>query len=95
MQHKRIPAVVFEEKTYDSAKAQELGGFAGSEGKRGGESYTPQSVVRVLPEMLEPIPDKVRVAGGRRNTSHHQGARRRTTSARMRATCYSSSHSLP
>ena len=31
-----------------------LGGFAGSEGKRGGEFYTPQSVVRVLVEMLEP-----------------------------------------
>ena len=32
-----------------------LGGFAGSEGKRGGEFYTPRSVVRVLVEMLEPI----------------------------------------
>ena len=31
-----------------------LGGFAGSEGKRGGEFYTPQSVVRLLVEMLEP-----------------------------------------
>ena len=31
-----------------------LGGFAGSEGKRGGEFYTPRSVVRVLVEMLEP-----------------------------------------
>jgi hypothetical protein len=30
-----------------------LGGFAGSEGKRGGEFYTPRSV-RVLVEMLEP-----------------------------------------
>jgi type I restriction enzyme M protein len=30
-----------------------LGGFAGSEGKRGGEFYTPRSVVRVLVEMLE------------------------------------------
>jgi len=29
-----------------------LGGFAGSEGKRGGEFYTPRSVVRVLVEML-------------------------------------------
>jgi type I restriction enzyme M protein len=33
-----------------------LGGFAGSEGKRGGEFYTPRSVVRVLVEMLEPFP---------------------------------------
>ena len=32
-----------------------LGGFAGSEGKRGGEFYTPRSVVRVLVEMLEPV----------------------------------------
>jgi type I restriction enzyme M protein len=31
-----------------------LGSFAGSEGKRGGEFYTPRSVVRVLVEMLEP-----------------------------------------
>jgi len=35
-----------------------LGGFAGSEGKRGGEFYTPRSVVGVLVEMLEPFPDK-------------------------------------
>lgn len=32
-----------------------LGQFAGAEGKRGGEFYTPRSVVRVLVEMLEPI----------------------------------------
>jgi type I restriction enzyme M protein len=31
-----------------------LGQFAGSEGKRGGEFYTPRSVVRVLVEMLQP-----------------------------------------
>lgn len=31
-----------------------LGQFAGSEGKRGGEFYTPRSVVRVMVEMLEP-----------------------------------------
>jgi type I restriction enzyme M protein len=31
-----------------------LGGFAGSEGKRGGEFYTPRSVVRLLVQMLEP-----------------------------------------
>src|SRR5208283_713956 len=37
-----------------------LGGFAGSEGKRGGEFYTPRSVVRVLVEMLEPFPDPAR-----------------------------------
>src|ERR1035437_7921593 len=36
-----------------------LGGFAGSEGKRGGEFYTPRSVVHVLVAMLEPY--KVRV----------------------------------
>ena len=42
-----------------------LGGFAGSEGKRGGEFYTPRSVVRVLVEMLEPFPDKSRKIEGR------------------------------
>jgi type I restriction enzyme M protein len=42
-----------------------LGGFAGSEGKRGGEFYTPRSVVRVLVEMLEPFPDKKRGIEGR------------------------------
>jgi type I restriction enzyme M protein len=42
-----------------------LGGFAGSEGKRGGEFYTPRSVVRVLTEMLEPFPDKSRGIEGR------------------------------
>lgn len=31
-----------------------LGQFAGSEGKRGGEFYTPRSVVRTMVEMLEP-----------------------------------------
>jgi type I restriction enzyme M protein len=31
-----------------------LGQFAGSEGKRGGEFYTPRSVVRVMVEMLQP-----------------------------------------
>jgi type I restriction enzyme M protein len=36
-----------------------LGGFAGSEGKRGGEFYTPRSVVRVLVEMLEPYKRRV------------------------------------
>jgi type I restriction enzyme M protein len=36
-----------------------LGGFAGSEGKRGGEFYTPRSVVRVLVEMLEPFKGRV------------------------------------
>ncbi len=36
-----------------------LGGFAGAEGKRGGEFYTPQSVVRVLTEMLEPYKGRV------------------------------------
>src|SRR5258708_8812303 len=36
-----------------------LGGFAGSEGKLGGEFYTPRSVVRVLVEMLEPYGGRV------------------------------------
>jgi type I restriction enzyme M protein len=42
-----------------------LGGFAGAEGKRGGEFYTPRSVVRVLVEMLEPFPDAARKVEGR------------------------------
>ena len=33
--------------------------FAGSEGKRGGEFYTPRSVVRVLVEMLKPYSGRV------------------------------------
>jgi type I restriction enzyme M protein len=41
-----------------------LAGFAGSEGKRGGEFYTPGSVVRVLVEMLEPFPDPSRKIEG-------------------------------
>lgn len=36
-----------------------LGQFAGAEGKRGGEFYTPRSVVRVLVEMLEPYQGRV------------------------------------
>jgi type I restriction enzyme M protein len=36
-----------------------LGQFAGSEGKRGGEFYTPRSVVRVLVEMLEPYTGRI------------------------------------
>jgi type I restriction enzyme M protein len=36
-----------------------LGQFAGAEGKRGGEFYTPRSVVRVLAEMLEPYSGRV------------------------------------
>ena len=36
-----------------------LGGFAGAEGKRGGEFYTPRSVVRLLIEMLEPYRGRV------------------------------------
>lgn len=36
-----------------------LGGFAGSEGKRGGEFYTPRSVVSVLVEMLQPYKGRV------------------------------------
>jgi type I restriction enzyme M protein len=42
-----------------------LSQFAGSEGKRGGEFYTPRSVVRVLVEMLEPFPDPARKVEGR------------------------------
>jgi type I restriction enzyme M protein len=42
-----------------------LGGFAGSEGKRGGEFYTPRSVVRILTEMLEPFPATSRGIEGR------------------------------
>ncbi|GAB6178528.1 class I SAM-dependent DNA methyltransferase [Desulfobaculum senezii] len=36
-----------------------LSEFAGSEGKRGGEFYTPRSIVRVLVEMLEPYEGRV------------------------------------
>ena len=36
-----------------------LGGFASSEGKRGGEFFTPRSVVRTLVEMLEPFQGRV------------------------------------
>ncbi|RUZ81273.1 SAM-dependent DNA methyltransferase [Mesorhizobium sp. M7A.F.Ca.US.006.01.1.1] len=36
-----------------------LSGFAGSEGKRGGEFFTPRSVVRTLVEMLEPYTGRV------------------------------------
>lgn len=44
-----------------------LGGFAGSEGKHGGEFYTPRSVVRVLVEMLEPYPNIHQRGGGLAN----------------------------
>ncbi len=36
-----------------------LGQFAGAEGKRGGEFYTPRSVVRTLVEMLQPYHGRV------------------------------------
>lgn len=36
-----------------------LGQFAGSEGKRGGEFYTPRSVVRTMVEMLQPHKGRV------------------------------------
>ncbi|RSC37646.1 SAM-dependent DNA methyltransferase [Agrobacterium sp. FDAARGOS_525] len=36
-----------------------LSGFAGSEGKRGGEFFTPRSVVRTLVELLEPYKGRV------------------------------------
>ena len=36
-----------------------LSGFAGAEGRRGGEFFTPRSVVRVIVEMLEPYKGRV------------------------------------
>ncbi|MFA5927213.1 MAG: class I SAM-dependent DNA methyltransferase, partial [Patescibacteria group bacterium] len=36
-----------------------LGRFAGSEGKGGGEFYTPQSIVKLLVEMIEPYSGRV------------------------------------
>ena len=36
-----------------------LAGFAGAEGRRGGEFYTPRSVVRLLVEMLQPYKGRV------------------------------------
>lgn len=36
-----------------------LSGFAGAEGRRGGEFFTPRSVVRVMVEMLEPYKGRV------------------------------------
>ncbi len=36
-----------------------ISGFAGAEGKRGGEFFTPRSVVRTLVEMLEPYKGRV------------------------------------
>ncbi len=36
-----------------------LSGFAGAEGRRGGEFFTPRSVVRVMVEMLEPYQGRV------------------------------------
>lgn len=36
-----------------------LSGFAGAEGRRGGEFFTPRSVVRILVEMLEPYHGRV------------------------------------
>lgn len=36
-----------------------LGQFAGAEGKRGGEFYTPRSVVRLMVEMLEPFKGRI------------------------------------
>lgn len=36
-----------------------LSGFAGAEGRRGGEFFTPRSVVRVIVEMLEPYRGRV------------------------------------
>lgn len=36
-----------------------LGSFAGAEGKRGGEFYTPRSLVRLLVEMLQPYAGRI------------------------------------
>ena len=36
-----------------------LGQFAGAEGKRGGEFYTPRSIVRLMVEMLEPYTGRI------------------------------------
>jgi type I restriction enzyme M protein len=36
-----------------------LGGYAGSEGRRGGEFYTPPSLVRLMVDMLEPLKGRV------------------------------------
>lgn len=36
-----------------------LGSFAGAEGKRGGEFYTPRSLVRMLVEMLQPYEGRI------------------------------------
>jgi type I restriction enzyme M protein len=42
-----------------------LSQFAGAEGKRGGEFYTPRSVVGVLVDMLQPMPNAARGIAGR------------------------------
>jgi type I restriction enzyme M protein len=42
-----------------------LSQFAGAEGKRGGEFYTPPSVVGVLVDMLQPMPNAARGIEGR------------------------------
>jgi type I restriction enzyme M protein len=42
-----------------------LSQFAGAEGKRGGEFYTPRSVVGVLVDMLQPMPNAARGVAGR------------------------------
>lgn len=42
-----------------------LGGFAGSEGKRGGEFYTPSSIVKTMVQMIQPFPDPDRGIEGR------------------------------
>jgi type I restriction enzyme M protein len=40
-----------------------LGQFASAEGKAGGEFYTPQSVVKLLVEMIEPYSDSTKKGG--------------------------------
>jgi type I restriction enzyme M protein len=63
-----------------------LGQFAGAEGKRGGEFYTPRSVVRTLVEMLEPYQGRVYdpCCGSGRHVRAEREIRRRTRWAHRR-----------
>src|SRR3989344_4538033 len=42
-----------------NAKKPELGEFASAEGKKGGQFYTPRSIVKLLTEMLEPYKGRI------------------------------------
>ena len=48
-----------------------LGEFAGAEGKRGGEFYTPRSVVRTMVEMLQPRQSQNQLAKARKAKQNH------------------------